>query len=165
MSTNEEIAVRAIWDAKGVPLEKQDAMLADITAKAQPGAQVGPFIIVKTIDRNEAITKLVDMRTDLFDSEDITSAVEEGRYGYAEMPNEELAGLWLDFMGETVTVTGQEPTPMVEIPKADYEEMLEALKGLTANIDLSQLHIRKHFSLLNAHAFAIKLIAKAEGRG
>jgi len=38
-----EKELRAIWDAKGVPKEKQDAMLAAIADKAQPGAKVGPF--------------------------------------------------------------------------------------------------------------------------
>ena len=48
--------------------------------------------------------------------------------------------------------------------------LLQALKDLTAAIDLSKLNIRKDFSLLNAHAFATRAIyeaeqAQAEGRG
>lgn len=31
-----EAELRALWTAKGVPVDKQDAMIADITAKAQP---------------------------------------------------------------------------------------------------------------------------------
>lgn len=40
-----EASLRAIWKAKGVPPETQDAIVADVTAKAQPGAKVGPFTI------------------------------------------------------------------------------------------------------------------------
>lgn len=43
-------------------------------------------------------------------------------------------------------------------------ELLEACKGLVEVIDLSKLKIRKDFSLINAHAYATKIIAKAEGR-
>jgi hypothetical protein len=38
-----EAQLRALWTAQGVPVEKQDAILADVRAKAQPGARVGPF--------------------------------------------------------------------------------------------------------------------------
>lgn len=37
--------LRAVWDIQGVPRSLQDEILADITAKAQPGAHVGPFVI------------------------------------------------------------------------------------------------------------------------
>lgn len=40
-----ETKLRQIWNEKGVPVEKQEAILADITAKAQPGAMIGPFQI------------------------------------------------------------------------------------------------------------------------
>ncbi len=40
-----EQRARKPWTAKGVPQERQEAMLADITAKARPGAPVGPFRI------------------------------------------------------------------------------------------------------------------------
>jgi len=40
-----EARLRALWNAKGVPKERQEAILADITAQAQPGAMVGPFRI------------------------------------------------------------------------------------------------------------------------
>jgi hypothetical protein len=40
-----EKKLRAIWNAKGVAPEIQDAIIADVTAKAQPGAKVGPFVI------------------------------------------------------------------------------------------------------------------------
>ena len=38
--------LRAIWDEEGVPPEKQDEILADIDAKAKPGAMVGPWMII-----------------------------------------------------------------------------------------------------------------------
>ena len=38
-----EQALRTLWEAQGVPHEVQDRLIADVTAKAQPGAQVGPF--------------------------------------------------------------------------------------------------------------------------
>lgn len=37
--------LRDRWTKEGVPKEKQDAIIADATAKAQPGAHVGPFVI------------------------------------------------------------------------------------------------------------------------
>jgi hypothetical protein len=39
--------LRAMWDKRGVPKERQDEILADIEAKAKPGAMVGPFQIPK----------------------------------------------------------------------------------------------------------------------
>jgi hypothetical protein len=38
-------ALRQIWDAKGVSKERQDELLAEVTAKAQRGAKVGPFTL------------------------------------------------------------------------------------------------------------------------
>ena len=43
-------------------------------------------------------------------------------------------------------------------------ELLEACKYLTKEIDLSKLNIKKDFSLINAHAAALKAIRKAEGK-
>lgn len=40
-----EVKLRAIWDKEGVPKETQDALIAEIEAKAKPGARVGPFVI------------------------------------------------------------------------------------------------------------------------
>jgi len=40
-----ETELRAIWTIKGVPKERQDQMVAEIEAKAKPGAMVGPFRI------------------------------------------------------------------------------------------------------------------------
>lgn len=43
--TDPETELRALWTARGVPQAKQDALIAEITAKAQPGAAVGPWRI------------------------------------------------------------------------------------------------------------------------
>ena len=40
-----EAELRDLWDRQGVPTERQDKLIAEISAKAQPGAQVGPFTI------------------------------------------------------------------------------------------------------------------------
>lgn len=40
-----EARLREMWTAKGVPQERQDEIIRDTTAKAQPGAYVGPFRI------------------------------------------------------------------------------------------------------------------------
>jgi protein-L-isoaspartate O-methyltransferase len=40
-----EAALRRIWDAKGVSKERQDELIAEVTAKAQPRAKVGPFTL------------------------------------------------------------------------------------------------------------------------
>jgi hypothetical protein len=46
---------------------------------------------------------------------------------------------------------------------AEAPTMLQALKDLTAEIHLSKLNIRKDFSLINAHAAALRAIHKATG--
>jgi hypothetical protein len=40
-----EATLRALWTAQGVTQERQDQVLAEVTAAAQPGAKVGPFTI------------------------------------------------------------------------------------------------------------------------
>lgn len=57
-----------------------------------------------------------------------------------------------EFMGPSVGLIAAAP------------ELLEALKGLVAEIYLSKLNIRKDFSLINAHAYATKIIQKAESK-
>jgi hypothetical protein len=42
-----EQGLRQLRDAQGVPKERQDEILADVTSKAQPGAQIGPFTLTK----------------------------------------------------------------------------------------------------------------------
>ena len=42
-------------------------------------------------------------------------------------------------------------------------DLLEALESLTAEISLKKVNIRKDFSLINAHANALKMIIKARG--
>jgi hypothetical protein len=41
------------------------------------------------------------------------------------------------------------------------EEVLYILKRLTEEISLKKLNVRKHFTLINAHAGALKIIYKA----
>jgi hypothetical protein len=45
-----EAALRRLWDAQGVSQERQDELIADTTAKAQPGAKIGPFSLGGKID-------------------------------------------------------------------------------------------------------------------
>ena len=40
-----ETALRAMWTARGIPQARQNAIIAIITAAAQPGAMCGPFVI------------------------------------------------------------------------------------------------------------------------
>jgi len=40
-----EAALRKLYNEQGLPKEKQDEIIADATAKAQPGAMAGPFQI------------------------------------------------------------------------------------------------------------------------
>jgi hypothetical protein len=47
-----ERELRALWTVKGVTKERQDAIIAEVTAAAQPGAWVGPFQIPQ--DKPEA---------------------------------------------------------------------------------------------------------------
>jgi hypothetical protein len=49
-----EAELRALWTAKGVSAQRQEELLTDITAKAQPGASVGPFTIPE--GKNRLIT-------------------------------------------------------------------------------------------------------------
>lgn len=44
-----EAELRKIWTAEKVPKANQDAIIAEVTAKAQSGAAVGPFRIAKSI--------------------------------------------------------------------------------------------------------------------
>jgi hypothetical protein len=43
-----EKKLRAMWTSEGVPEQKQNAIIESITAAAQPGAMVGPFVIGAT---------------------------------------------------------------------------------------------------------------------
>lgn len=69
-----------------------------------------------------------------------------------------------DCSGTVATFSGQEAAPVKPSPETINAELLQALKALVGEIDLSKLNVRKDFSLLNAHACATKTIAKAEGR-
>ena len=46
--------------------------------------------------------------------------------------------------------------------QADKAKLVSALKDLCGAIDLSKLNVRKDFSLLNAHACALKAIHAAK---
>lgn len=48
LKSDPEAELRSIWTADGVPEEKQNALIASIAGKAQPGAMVGPFMIPET---------------------------------------------------------------------------------------------------------------------
>jgi len=52
-----ESRLREMWTAKGVSQERQDEIIADITAKAQPGAYVGPFRIPQLV--KQTFTQMV----------------------------------------------------------------------------------------------------------
>ena len=40
-----EASLREMWTEKGVPKWRQDEIIADVNAKAQPGARIGPFTL------------------------------------------------------------------------------------------------------------------------
>lgn len=42
---NSERELRRLWTEQGVTKGRQDALIREIKAKAQPGSRVGPFII------------------------------------------------------------------------------------------------------------------------
>ncbi|WP_415033331.1 ArdC family protein [Azonexus sp.] len=50
-------ALRKIWTEKGVSAERQEELLADIAAKAAPGAQVGPFRVPGRPTRQEGVER------------------------------------------------------------------------------------------------------------
>lgn len=43
--TEAERNLRALWTRKGISTERQEALLAEIAAKAAPGAKIGPFTL------------------------------------------------------------------------------------------------------------------------
>lgn len=55
-----EQALREIWTDQGVSAERQDALIAEIAAKAQPGAQVGPFVVGEPVAAKEPEPELDD---------------------------------------------------------------------------------------------------------
>jgi len=69
-----------------------------------------------------------------------------------------------DNSGTVATFSGQEAAPVKPSLEMINAELLQALKALVGEIDLSKLSVRKDFSLLNAHACATKTVAKAEGK-
>lgn len=57
-----EDALRAIWTDQGVSKERQDEMISAITAKAAPGAQIGPFKIPENTPESSPQQKTVRRR-------------------------------------------------------------------------------------------------------
>ena len=53
-SPDPETQLRELWTRTGVSKERQDAILGDISAKAQPGERVGPFLIQHPLDQESA---------------------------------------------------------------------------------------------------------------
>ncbi|CAG9235845.1 hypothetical protein PSP6_690077 [Paraburkholderia tropica] len=49
-----ETDLRARWTSRGVSRERQDAMIAEVAAKAAPGARVGPFVVGAAGDAHPA---------------------------------------------------------------------------------------------------------------
>ena len=43
MTTCPETELRKLWTAEGVPQARQDDLIAQVKAKAAPGARIGPF--------------------------------------------------------------------------------------------------------------------------
>lgn len=40
-----EAELRKLWTEQGVSSERQDALIAEINEKAQPGTRIGPFVL------------------------------------------------------------------------------------------------------------------------
>lgn len=93
-----------------------------------------PNVRMETLDRNDAIDKMIEHRIEGFDAEDIEDALRCGRIGYEEMDNDTLMELWVDcFNFEPVQIVGTEPLQTVEIPKSENAAML-AFIGLVAGM-------------------------------
>jgi len=73
-----EDQLRSFWNEKGIPVEEQDRILAEIDAKAQPGALVGPFVIGQNPDM--AILSALDGARDFiegFEGDEAQEGVDE----------------------------------------------------------------------------------------
>jgi hypothetical protein len=84
-----EDRLRQLWDAKGVPRERQDEIIADITAKAQPGAWIGPFRIpppIVAIPDPEHASRLDAERVTLELRTRSTRRLDAGRQPITESP-------------------------------------------------------------------------------
>ena len=74
----------------------------------------------------------------------------------------------VDEHGRVIANCGMEPSHQLDDDEAianarlvaSVPELLYALQSLAGQIDLSRLNVRKDFGLLNAHAFALKVIHK-----
>jgi len=58
MSSSEQ-RLRTLWTEQGVPQDRQDELIAEINAKAAPGAMVGPFRIPYRTELTEAGEQMV----------------------------------------------------------------------------------------------------------
>lgn len=54
--------------------------------------------------------------------------------------------------------------PQIVLAVNMHEELIQALKDLTKEVNLGKLNIRKDFSLISAHASALKAIFRAEDK-
>lgn len=61
-----ESRLRKMWTAKGVPQERQDEIIRDAIAKAQPGAQIGPWTIPAFLPKVEGMRKPAAVQLSLF---------------------------------------------------------------------------------------------------
>ena len=84
--TQSELTLRAMWDEMGIPLPKQDEILAEIDARAQPGAMVGPFVIWREPeDQAEEIAMLKSQLADVRycpDCQNVITPQDRGRNVY-----------------------------------------------------------------------------------
>lgn len=55
-----EAELRAMWNEKGVPKERQDELIAQIAGKAKPGAKVGPFTVLAPKERGDGFNPPTD---------------------------------------------------------------------------------------------------------
>ena len=84
-----------------------------------------------TITREQAIDALTAFRTDQFDSDDIVNAVRKGRPGLETWPNAELQSAYLDWLDETVIISGTEPQYN---PAPVYIIRRESAEGLEVDV-------------------------------
>jgi hypothetical protein len=89
-----------------------------------------------TVTRTTAINKLLDYRSESWDSDDTRKVIREGREGLHEMSNRELAGLWEDWFEQRITVTGPEPIHTIQIEQSVFDAVVTALGNLTTCVSM-----------------------------
>ena len=90
----------------------------------------------RTLTRTAAIKKLLDYRSESWDSDDTRKVIRKGREGLHEMSNRELAGLWEDWFEQRITVTGPEPIATIRIETSVLDAVVTALTDLTACVSM-----------------------------